>query len=160
MGYISQGKQLVYCSAESRLRPHILYSPYAAVLLGKLTGSQLVRKFPAHYGTLKFITAFTSARHLSLSLAISIQSMPPHSTSWRSVLILPSHLCLGHPSGLVHSGSPNKSLYTLLPSPIRATCLAHLLILDLITRTILGEGYRSLSSSLCSLLHSLLHRPS
>ena len=33
----------------------------------KLTGSQLVKKFPAFYGTRGFITAFTSARHLSLS---------------------------------------------------------------------------------------------
>ena len=28
---------------------------------------QLVKKFPALYGTRKFITVFTSARHLSLS---------------------------------------------------------------------------------------------
>jgi hypothetical protein len=37
------------------------------VLLEKLTGFKLVKKLPAFYGTLKFITAFTSARHLSLS---------------------------------------------------------------------------------------------
>ena len=35
-------------------------------------------------------------------------------------------------------------------SPKRATCLAHLILLDLITRTIFGEQYRSLSYS-CSL---------
>jgi hypothetical protein len=40
-------------------------------------------------------------------------------------------------------------------SPIRATCPTHL-SLDFITRTILGEEYRSLSSSLCSFLHSLV----
>ena len=39
------------------------------------------------------------------------------------------------------------------PVPIRATCSAHLL-LDLIFRTIFGQQYRSLSSSLCSFLHS------
>jgi len=38
-----------------------------AVLLEKLTGSQLVKKFHAFYGTQRFITAFTSAHHLSLS---------------------------------------------------------------------------------------------
>jgi hypothetical protein len=37
------------------------------VLLEELTVSQLVKKFPAFYGTAKFITAFTIARHLSLS---------------------------------------------------------------------------------------------
>jgi hypothetical protein len=42
-------------------------TPCSRVLLQKLTGSQLVKKYPAFYGTLKFITAFTSAHHLSLS---------------------------------------------------------------------------------------------
>jgi hypothetical protein len=36
-------------------------------LLEKLTGLQIAKNFPAFYGTRKFITAFTSARHLSLS---------------------------------------------------------------------------------------------
>jgi len=36
------------------------------VLLEKLTGFQLLKKFLAFYGTRMFITAFTSARHLSL----------------------------------------------------------------------------------------------
>ena len=40
------------------------------LLLEKLTGFQLVKKFPAIYGTRRFITAFTSARHLSLSWAL------------------------------------------------------------------------------------------
>jgi len=38
--------------------------------------SQLVKKFPAFYGTRRFIIAFTSAYYLSLFLARSIQSMP------------------------------------------------------------------------------------
>ena len=44
-----------------------LLTPWSRVLLEKLTGLQLVKKFPAFYGTRRFITAFTSARHLSLS---------------------------------------------------------------------------------------------
>jgi hypothetical protein len=32
----------------------------------KLTGSELIKKFPAFYGTRRFITAFTRARHLSV----------------------------------------------------------------------------------------------
>ena len=35
--------------------------------LENLTGSQLLKKFPALYGIRKFITALTSTRHLHLS---------------------------------------------------------------------------------------------
>jgi hypothetical protein len=35
------------------------------------TGSQLVKKLPEFYGNRKFITAFTSARHLSLLIQLN-----------------------------------------------------------------------------------------
>ena len=70
-----------------------LLTPCSWILLEKLTGSHLVKKFPALYGTQRFITRFTSARHLSISWARSIQSVPPHLTSRRSIL-LSSHLRL------------------------------------------------------------------
>jgi hypothetical protein len=41
-----------------------LLTASSRVLLEKLTGSQLVKKFPSFYGTQRFISAFTSARHL------------------------------------------------------------------------------------------------
>ena len=88
------------------------------------------------------------------SCVSSIQSTPPHPTSWRSILILSSHVRLGFPSGLFPSGFLSKTLYTPLLSPIRATCPAQLILLDFITRTILGEAYRSFSSSICSFFHS------
>jgi hypothetical protein len=50
-------------------------------VLEKLTGFQIVEKFPAFYGTRRFITTFTSASQLSLYWARSIQSLPPHPTS-------------------------------------------------------------------------------
>ena len=80
--------------------------------------------------------------------------MPPHPTSWRFILILSSHLRLGFPSGLFPSGFPTKILYTSLLSPKRTTCPSHLIHLDFITRIVIGEQYRSLSSSGCSFLHS------
>ena len=130
-----------------------LLTPCSTVLLEKLTGFQLVKKFPAFYGTRRFIIEFTSARQLSLSWARSIQSIPPYPISWRSILMLSSHLRLGLPSGLFHSHFPIKTLYTPLLSPIRATCPVHPILLYFITRAILGEQYRSLSSSLFTLKH-------
>jgi hypothetical protein len=57
-------------------------TPCSRVLLEKLTGLQLVQKFPEFYGTRRFFTAFTNARHL------------------------PSNLRLGLPSGLFPLGFP------------------------------------------------------
>ena len=116
-----------------------LLTPWRRVLLEQLTGLQLVKKFPAFHGTRRFITALTSVRHLSLSWASPIQSIYPHPISWRSILILSTHLHLGLPSGLFPFGFSTKTLYTPLSSPIRVTCPAHLILLDFITRTILGE---------------------
>ena len=117
-------------------RQNILYRiPYlliawCRVLLEQLIGLQLVKKFPIFHGTRRFITALTSVRHLSLSWDSPIQSIYPHPTSWRSILILYTHLRLGLPSGLFPSGFPTKILYTPLSSPIHATCPAHDILLD------------------------------
>jgi hypothetical protein len=116
---------------------YLKLTPWCRVLLEKLTGLQLVKKFPTFYGTRRFITALTSVRHLSLSWASPIQSTYPHPTSYRSILILSTHLRLALPSGLFHSGFPTKALHAPLSSPTRATCPAHLFLLDFITRTIL-----------------------
>ena len=95
----------------------IILTPWYRVLLEKLTGLQLVKKFPAFYGTRRFITTLTSVRHLSLSWASPIQSPYLHPTSCRSIVILPTHLRLGLPSGLFPSGFPTKTLYDPSPHP-------------------------------------------
>jgi len=129
---LSQSKVTVltnfpYTSYSSGLLTYLL-TPWCRVLLEKLTGLQILKKFPAFRGTRRFITALTSVRHLSLSWASPIQSIYPHPTSWRSFLILSTLLRLGLPIGLLHYGFPTKTLYTPLSSPICATCPAHLIL--------------------------------
>jgi hypothetical protein len=103
---------------------------------------QLVKNFPRFYGTRKSLTILTSARHLSLSWANSIQSPRPRPTVWRSNLILSSYLRLGLPTGLFPSDFPTNTLCTPLSSSISATCPAHVILLDFTTRTILGKVYQ------------------
>ena len=65
-----------------------------------------------------------------------------------------SHLMKIHPN-IIHPSTPKPPRWSpslrfpqqdpihLLSSPIRATCPAYLILLDVITRTILGEEYKS-----------------
>ena len=94
-----------------------LLTPRCRVLLEKLTGLQLVKKFPAYHGTRRFNVALTNVRHLPLSRASPIRSITSHPTSWRSILILSTRLRLGLPSGLFPSSFPTKTLYTPSPHP-------------------------------------------
>ena len=114
---------------------------------------QLVKKFPAFHGTRRFITALTSVRNLSLSWASPIQSIYPHPTSWRAILILSTHLHLGLPTGSFPPVSPQDPIQSPLlthtrhmPSPSHSSRFYHC--------TMLGEEYKSFSSSLCSHLQS------
>ena len=69
------------------------------------------------------------------------------------------HLLEIHPN-IIHPSMPRSPQWSLsiqfphqdpihsLSSPVRATCPTHLILLDFITRTVLGEKYRSFSSSI------------
>ena len=94
-----------------------VHMPWSNYIFEKLAGYQLVKKFPHFIGPRRFITAFTSACHLSLSWATSIQSMPVQTTSLRSILIVSSHLRVCLPSGLFPSGFPTKNHIHLFSPP-------------------------------------------
>ena len=119
---------------------HYLLTSRSTVLLEKLTVPQLVKKFPTFYGTRRFITAVKSARHLSLSSARLIQSIPQHPH------FLKTHLNIMLPSTAGSSKrfltlriSHQNPVYTS-PLPIRVTRPAYLILLDLITRTNLASS--------------------
>jgi len=116
-----------------------------------MTRFQLVKKFPAFYGTRIHIHKSPPPVPI-LSQVHSVHAPIP--LLERSFSILSSHLRRGLPSGLFPSCFPSKSLHTPLLSPICATWPAHLMLLDLMIRIIFDEEYRSLSSLLCSFLHS------
>ena len=122
---------------------YYLLTPWCRVLLEKLTGLQLVKKFSAflwnpkvHYRTHK----------RPPPVPVLGQPNPVH--------IPTSHLLEIHPN-IIHPSMPRSPQWSLslrfphqdpirpLSSPIRATCPAHLILLDFITRTVLGEEYKS-----------------
>jgi hypothetical protein len=131
----------------TRLSPtHVWLTDFTGrTLLEKLSGPQLVKKSPTLYGNPGFITAFKTVRQLHLSWARSIPSPKIHVNS-----IIPTTLMSLKPFfALV---LPTRTLQAPLLSPTLEVSLAHLVLLNWTSRAIFGQGYRSYSSSSCSLL--------
>jgi len=84
----------------------------------ELIYSQLGKEFTVFYGTRIFITAFTSAHHLSIYWATSIQSMPSNSTSRTCLnIVLPS---------MPVSSKLSLSLMFPLQNPLWTSTLSHM----------------------------------
>ena len=107
------------------------------------------QEIPAFYGTRRFITHSQvpdSCPYYEKALSSPYPHIPLFSIKLN--IILPIN------SWVFPSGFPTKTLCAPLLSPKRATCPVQLILIDFITRTIMGKEYRSLSSSLGSFLYS------
>ena len=91
---------------------YYILTPRSRDFLEMLTGSQPVKKYPEFYATRKFITAFTSARHLSLSWASSIQSKYIPLSEDPSYYYLPIYVLVSQVVSFP-SGFPTKPLYRI-----------------------------------------------
>jgi hypothetical protein len=81
----------IYCSlillpSAVQLSNWLINSMKSRVIVEKLAVAQLVKEFPAFYGTRRFISLFRTASHLSLSWARSIQSAPSRPVSVKTYI--------------------------------------------------------------------------
>ena len=125
----------------------------AKSFLRSLAVSELVKNSPSIYATFRFITTFTSACHLSLYWARSIQSTSPSHFLKIHLTIIPPSMPVSFKRSLSFS-SPHQN-------PARTSSFPHMCYMPrpfhsspFITQIIFAVGYWSLSSSLCSFLHS------
>jgi hypothetical protein len=121
-----------HCSRNSQhlqvmanILPNIYATPWSRDRFEKLIVAQIVKKFCVLYRTRRFITAFTKARHWSISWAIRMASAHNKWDSWDGHfnIILPfMHWPV---SNVLQSAFRTELLYAILMCPIHATWPSH-----------------------------------
>jgi len=101
-------------------------------VLERLRITQIVKKFPACYRTESIIQCLQDPATDPYPESDESSPQLPYFPKIHSNIIL--HLPLDVPSELFPSGFPTKASYEFLIAPTHATCLSHLILLDLITR--------------------------
>jgi hypothetical protein len=121
----------------------------------KLTDARFLKKFPEAYGIHKYVAMFTGPQHWSLSPASWMQSIQASCffTIYFNIIFLPAPTS----SMLLFSLRFYYQIcYTFVLSPMQATWVAHLILLDVIIRKLCLTGSINYRASRYEVFSSLL----
>jgi hypothetical protein len=109
----------------------------------------IVKKFPEHYNTCRFIAVLSTTRHLSVSWATLIHSKLSHLISSGFILMLSSLYPQVFQVGSFFYDEPTTSLSAFFHCSVRATWLAHHMFIYFPNPVKRAEEYKIWSISLC-----------
>jgi hypothetical protein len=111
----------------------------------------IVKKFPKHFDTCRFIAVLSTTPHLSVSWATLIHSKLSHLISSGFILMLSSLYPKVFQVVPFVYDKPTTSLSAIFHCSVRATCLAHHIFIYFPTPVQRAEKYKTRSPSLCCL---------